>query len=137
MNYFALLLLLAGAPAVAEVLVPVRTIRAKEIITAQDVIVKNADVPGALGRMADVVGMEARVSLYAGRPVYGKDIGPPALISRNEIVPLIFSSGGLHIVTEGRALDRAAAGESLRVMNLSSRSTVTGYVMSDGTIEVR
>ena len=49
---------------------------------------------------------------------------------------MTYVDGPLRIVTEGRALDRAAAGEPVRVMNLASRQTVTGTVAPDGSIEV-
>ena len=49
---------------------------------------------------------------------------------------MIYADGPLRIATEGRALDRAAAGEAVRVMNLASRQTVTGTVAPDGSIEV-
>ena len=133
----ALLLTLAAAPALADVLVPSRTIRPREVISLEDIVVKSAEVAGALAHPDEAVGMEARVALYPGRPLRPGDVGPPALIGRNDIVPLIFARGGLEIVTEGRALDRAAAGDAIRVMNISSRATVTGIVRSDGSIEVR
>jgi flagella basal body P-ring formation protein FlgA len=63
-------------------------------------------------------------------------IGPPALIARNQIVTLFYHSGPLVIAAEGRALGRAGPGDALRVMNLSSRSTVTGFVRPDGTVLV-
>ncbi len=47
-----------------------------------------------------------------------------------------YVNGPLRIVTDGRALDRAAAGEMVRVMNLASKQTVTGVVAADGSIEV-
>jgi flagella basal body P-ring formation protein FlgA len=47
-----------------------------------------------------------------------------------------YASGPLRIVTDGRALDRAGAGEFVRVMNLTSKQTVTGVVAADGSIEV-
>ncbi|MEM9126779.1 MAG: flagella basal body P-ring formation protein FlgA, partial [Pseudomonadota bacterium] len=43
----------------------------------------------------------------------------------------------LSITTEGRALGRGAAGDRIRVMNLSSRTTVTGLIRPDGQIEVK
>lgn len=130
------LLCLIVAPVHAEVLVPTSTIRAKEIITAQHLTVKQADVPGALSHPSQAIGQEARVALYAGRPVRPGDIGPPAIINRNDTVVLVFSRGGLHIVAEGRALGRGAPGERLRAMNMASRTTVTGLITADGTVEV-
>lgn len=138
MKLLAMIALMAGtAPAFADIIVPVRNIRAKELINASDLAVKTGELPGVLTKISDATGMEARVALYAGRPMRPGDIGPPALITRNDIVTLTFSNGPLKIRTEGRALDRAASGEFVRVMNISSRTTITGRVRPDGMIEVK
>ncbi|KIC18311.1 MULTISPECIES: flagellar basal body P-ring formation chaperone FlgA [unclassified Leisingera] len=127
---------LCTPPAWAEYLVPLRTIRAKAIVNAEDLALKKGEILGALSDPSDVIGMEARVALYAGRPMRPGDIGPPAIVERNDLVTLIFRQGGLTIAAEGRALGRGAAGEALRVMNLSSRTTVTGRITNDGSVEV-
>lgn len=121
----------------ADILVPLRTIRAKEIILATDLTFKPVNIAGALTDANEVVGMEARVALYPGRPLRPGDIGAPAIIDRNDLVMLSYKRGGLVIVAEGRALGRGAEGEMIKVMNLASRSTITGRVNADGSIEVR
>ena len=93
-------------------------------------------MPGAVGAIELAVGQEAKVALYPGRPILESQLGAPALVERNAVVRMIYADGPLRIVTEGRALDRAAAGEAVRVMNLASRQTVTGTVAPDGSIEV-
>ncbi len=120
----------------ADVVLAARTIRAHEILTLADLVVGKGDVPGAYQNAEAVAGQEARVILYAGRPVRSGEIGPAALIERNQIVPMIFTYSGLRIAAEGRALSRAAVGETIRVMNLSSRTTVSGFVQADGTVRV-
>ncbi|KIC10362.1 flagellar basal body P-ring biosynthesis protein FlgA [Leisingera sp. ANG-M1] len=127
---------LCAPPALAEYLIPLRTIRAKAIVTAEDLALKKGEIPGALSNPAEVIGQEARVALYAGRPLRAGDIGPPAIIERNDLVTLIFRQGGLTIAAEGRSLGRGAAGDAVRVMNLSSRATVTGRISEDGSVEV-
>jgi flagella basal body P-ring formation protein FlgA len=129
-------LLVLTAPALADSVVATRTIRAQTIISIEDLTTVEAALPGALADPALAVGMEARVAIYAGRPVRAQDLGAPALVERNQLVPLIYLSGGLAISTEGRALARGAAGEVIRVMNLSSRNTVNGRVGPDGAIYV-
>ena len=57
-------------------------------------------------------------------------------LERNAVVRMSYISGSLRIVTEGRALDRAAAGEPVRVMNLTSKQTVAGTVAADGSVEI-
>ena len=123
-------------PASAESVVATRTIRAQSVISAEDLAIVDAALSGALGDPALAVGKEARVAIYAGRPVRAQDLGAPALVERNQLVSLIYLSGGLAISTEGRALARAAEGEVIRVMNLGSRTSVSGRIGPDGAIYV-
>jgi len=133
-----LALVLAAGPgaALAETLVATRTIRPQAIIMPEDVAVSEAEIPGMFTKPADVVGQEARVAIFAGRPIGPSDIGPPALIDRNQIVLLTYRKGAITIVTEGRAMGRGGVGDLVRVMNLASRTTVSGHVAEDGTIRV-
>ncbi len=123
-------------PAAAESLVAARTIRARDVVTFEDVALVSAALPGALREARDAVGLEARVTIYAGRPVRPADLGPPALVERNQTVTLAYRAGGLSIIAEGRALTRAGAGEAVRVMNLASKTIVTGRLAEDGTVLV-
>lgn len=132
---WAICLCLAG-PAAADTVVAACTIRPQTILSAADLSLKPGEVAGGLEDPALIIGMETRVALYAGRPVRAGDVGPPAVIERNQIVPLVFERNGLRISTEGRSLDRAGPGDVVRVMNLSSRSTVSGRVTAEGRVMV-
>lgn len=131
-----LLLMVLAGPVWAESLVATRTIRAKSLVAPADVTLVSAELPGALNDPGQAVGLEARVSIYAGKPVRPGDLGPPTLVDRNQLVTLVYVSGGLAISTEGRALARGAEGDVIRVMNLGSRTTVTGRIGPDGAIYV-
>lgn len=135
--FYVIVLAFIGTNLCAEILVPVRTIRAKEIIGANDVIWKSVTLDGAIADLTEVVGQEARIALYPGRPIRRGDVGPPAIIDRNDVVVLVFSRGGLRIMAEGRSLGRGAAGELIRVMNVASRTTISGRIQSDGSVEVK
>lgn len=130
------LILALAAPVSAESLVATRTIRAKTLIAPEDLTLVSAELPGALSDPVQAIGLEARVSIYAGKPVRPGDLGPPTLVERNQLVTLVFVSGGLAISTGGRALARGSEGEEIRVMNLGSRNTVTGRIGPDGAVYV-
>lgn len=132
----AALAVLAATPAAADTVVASRTIRAAEILAPGDVELQPGETAGAATRLAEVLGLEARAILYAGRPVRPEQLGAPALVERNQKVTLVFASGGLRIEAEGRALGRAALGEDVSVMNLDSRRTVIGTVAADGSVNV-
>ena len=133
---FHVLSLVVAVPVVADTVVPNRPIPAHTVIAPADVSVAGAEVPGSFRHPAEVVGKETRVTLYPGRSIMIGDVGPPALIDRNEVVLIVYRNGPLAIVTDGRALDRAAAGERVRIMNLDSRAIVSGVLREDKTVEV-
>lgn len=130
------LLALAG-PATAQSVMAVHAVRAGTMLTADDLAFHAADATDGFADPRDVIGLEARVNLYPGRPILTRDVGLPTVVERNAVVPLVFRRGGLSITLEGRALGRAGAGEPVRVMNLSSRNTVVGIATETGQVIVR
>lgn len=138
MRRIALCLSLAFAaePAIADALVAVRTIRARETIAADDVRLVAGDIPGALRDPAAAIGREARQTIYEGRPVAASAVADAAVVERNDLVVLTFDVSGLVIRADGRALGRGPVGARVRVMNLASRNTVTGTVLAPGSISV-
>ena len=131
------LLFCSAGAAAADAVVATRTIRAAAIITDTDVKLISGEVPGGFDALHYVIGQEAKTTLYAGRPVRFSDVGPPALVARNQVVPLRFEASGLVIETEGRSLERGAVGDRVRIMNLASRQTLFGQVQDDGSVLVK
>ncbi len=139
MRAFWLALIIAAftnGPAIGDTLMATRTIRSKTILTAADVFVVKDDLPAIFDSADDVIGLEARVVLYQGRPIRPEDVGPAATIERNQIVTIRFQSRGLSISADGRALGRAAPGDLVRVMNLASRTIIMGRVDTLGQVTV-
>ncbi len=131
-----LLCLLMAHPALAASVAPVRPIRAQTTVSAADLELTGESLPGAVASIEAAVGREARVTLYPGRPILAEQLGPPAVVERNQVVRMSFVQGALAISAEGRALDRGGVGERIRVMNLASKQIVTGAVAPDGSIKV-
>ena len=113
-----------------------RTIRAQAILTEDDLAIRAGASSNAETELLEFVGMETREVLYAGRPISRSQLGEPAIVQRNEIVQMIYLTGSVQIVTEGRALGRAALGETIRVMNLGSRTTVSAQVEGPARVRV-
>ena len=120
----------------AETVVATRTIRAQELILGSDLKVVPGEAEGMAQSISEVAGLEARRIIYAGRPIAFSQIGPPALIERNQIVTLGYRINSLVITTDGRALARAGYGDRIRVLNLESRATVSGTVDATGNVWV-
>ena len=131
-----LIFLVMPSITMADSVVATRTIQAQSMVNTDDVTLVSAVITNALSRVDAAIGLEARVTIYAGHPVLAIDLGAPAIIDRNQIVSLAYQSGTIAILTEGRALARGRAGDVIRVMNLASRSTVSGKISADGTVLV-
>jgi flagellar basal body P-ring formation protein FlgA len=137
MRALALIALFAAGAAQADVVAAARTLRAGTAIGPGDIVVlADPARPGIASDPEAVMGLEARVTLYAGRPIPESSLGPPALVERNALVTLVFERGGLAIRVEGRALGRGSEGEAVRVMNLASRSTVSGTIAGPALVRV-
>ncbi|SOC06813.1 flagellar basal body P-ring formation chaperone FlgA [Rhodobacter maris] len=126
-----------GSVAEAGSVVTLRTLRAQSVINPEDVVLSEEDIPGALADVSQVIGLETRSILYPGRPIYAGDLAPPAIVERNQTLPLVYNRGTLRIQAEGRALDRGAIGDSIRVMNLSSKTVIFATLGADGAGHVQ
>jgi flagella basal body P-ring formation protein FlgA len=133
-SFFVFVVLAGGA--MAESVVATRTIRAQTVLQPADLSLVEAVIPGAVIHVDEAIGLETRVTLYAGRAIRFDDLGPPAVVDRNQLVVLSYQMQGLAIVTEGRALARGGVGDVIRVMNLSSRTTISGRIGANGTVQV-
>lgn len=131
-----ILLFVLPIPALADSLVASRMIRAHTMLSAEVLTQVETDFPGAVSEMAEIEGMETSVAVFPGRPILAKDLSLAAVIERNQIVVLRYVNSGLDISTEGRALMRGAIGETIEVMNLNSRTKVTGQIGPNGVVTV-
>jgi hypothetical protein len=85
-----------------------------------------------------VIEVEAPTGALGGyeRVVQANQITPQLRVQRNAIVALTLRSGGLEIQTEGRALAEGGVGDVIDIMNLSSRTRISGRINSDGSVLV-
>lgn len=130
-------LFLMAHPAAADSLIATRMIAPGAVIEPADITLADAAIPGALTTLQAALGQTARVAIYPGRPLRQGDLGPVVLVRRNQTVALRYSVGALAIMAEGRALGQGGAGDTIRAMNTGSKTTLTGMIQLDGTIDVK
>ena len=127
-------LLIASLPAGAHsAIVAARDMPAGTVVTEAD-LAWDENVAGGMTDPDLAIGKQVRVAIYEGRPVVAGALRVPVLVSRNQIVRIAYDTGALRIEAEGRALSEGAAGDLVRVMNLSSRKTISAVVAADGTL---
>ena len=136
LGFLSLMICVAEAAHAASV-VARRTIPARSVLGLDDLAIVETDIRGAASSVESVLGLETSHAVFAGRPVLQSYLSAPAIIERNQIVALKYQSRGLVIETEGRALQRGGFKDRISVMNLTSRATVIGEILADGSILVR
>lgn len=84
-----------------------------------------------------IVGLEVKASIYAGRAVTERDVGPPSLVKVNTMVDVVWKANGIVLELRGRALESGAKGDDIRVLNTATSRTIHGTVVGDGIVEVQ
>ncbi len=114
--------------------------RRGDIIQPSDISFERKSVSkvgsNAIINIADLKGMELRRSLRVGSLITQRDIKHPTLVSRNDIVSVIYSQKGLTLTTRGRALESGAKGDMVTIINGESRRTLKAMVRDRGQVIV-
>ena len=122
-------------PIPRAVIYPGEIIRDDMLVDASDEEIEMQT--GAVARMRSaLVGKMARRTLLPGRAIALAAIDNPRLVIIGTEVKLIYSEGGLRIVTSGAALQDGAVGDTVKVRNSDSGVTVSGLVQADGTVRI-
>ena len=85
---------------------------------------------------AQAVGRTLRLGGRPGQVLSHGDLAVNAAVRRGEPVALVAGGAGFEVRMAGRALADAAAGEVVRVENLSSRRVLSGVVAAPGEVRV-
>jgi flagella basal body P-ring formation protein FlgA len=88
--------------------------------------------PNAVTDPKQLVGMTARRPLRDGQMLRISDVTMAAAIKRGSMVTLMVSTENMTLTAQGRALEDAALGQPIRVVNTMSNKQLTG-VVKDGT----
>jgi flagella basal body P-ring formation protein FlgA len=83
-----------------------------------------------------LVGMTARRPLRAGQMLRLSDITMAAAIHRGSVVTLLVETENMTLTAQGRALEDAAIGQPVRVVNTMSNKQLTGVVKDATTVSI-
>ncbi len=120
----------------AEIVTANAMLKKGTVLTDEDVSIKLSAGENFAEVRALFVGSELRRTIYAGRTISKSYIGPPILVKRNTSVTMVYTYGTMRLTAKGRALGAGALGDSISVMNMSSRKKVTGIISGSDMIEV-
>jgi flagella basal body P-ring formation protein FlgA len=85
---------------------------------------------------AMVIGMQLKLQLQAGVPIPLSNLMQPTQINRGDAVRLQLRTGDLWLTGQGMALESGAAGDRIRVRNVSSQAVLEAEVIKPGEVRV-
>ncbi len=122
-----------------EAAVLTRDVQRAEVLKSSDVITERrpkAEVGGDAAARNVTIGMQMRKPLRAGQALRTADIAKPDLVQRDANVTLIFQSAGLYLTIRGKALDSGTEGDTVSVVNLQSKRTISGTVIGRDQVAI-
>jgi flagella basal body P-ring formation protein FlgA len=81
-------------------------------------------------------GWEVRRDLAAGDRLIGPAVEAPALVEPGESVQVVWSRGTVHVSLTGRAMNRARAGEEVRVRIAGRERPLTATAVDPGVVAI-
>lgn len=135
-----LLMGLAASPAAAQdIWVATHMLMPGDLLRADDIAAQTPNRPMsyAIPASRDITGQEVKRRIPSGQALSHRDVGPATLVKANTQVEVLWHTGPLSLVMQGRALEPGALGQDIRVLNTSTSRTIHATVTGDGKVEVR
>jgi len=123
-----------------EVAVLTRDIDRVDLLKASDVAMERrpkAEVTGEAASRDRTLGMQLRRPMRAGTPVRVADIVKPDFVQRDQNVTVIYQVPGIYLTTRGKAIESGAEGDTISVLNLQTKRTLSGVVTGRGQVTVQ
>lgn len=130
----------ARVKVISEYLVTTQPIRPGQMIGPNDVARERGDLAAqpanVITDLSRAIGTHARYAVGAGNPLRADMLRLPPAVNQGQTVKVVGRGTGFNVSSEGRALNRAADGESVRV-RLANGQVVSGTARVGGVVEVR
>ncbi len=126
--------------AVVEVPVLRTALHSGDVISMADIDytpVRNGDIgSNVITDASKLVGMSPRRNIASLKPITVADVILPVIIKKGDLVTMTLKSNLMTLTTQGQALENAANGETVRVMNISSKQALDAIVTGPKSVAV-
>jgi len=120
--------------------VATRQIEPGQVIQEQDLRLERVSTDrfrsAALSEMEQAKGLVSRRRLFAGQPVLAQDLRPQLVVHRGDRVTIVAESDVLVVSASGNAQKDGARGETIPVLNPSSKKVIMGTVIGPDSVRV-
>jgi flagellar basal body P-ring formation protein FlgA len=116
-----------------------RNVDRGDVLKASDVVIERrpkAEVGSDAATRGRAVGMQMRKGVRAGQALRTADLGKPDLVQRDDNVTLIYEASGIYLTARGKAVDSGTEGDTVTVLNLQSKRTISGVVVGRDQVAI-
>jgi flagella basal body P-ring formation protein FlgA len=116
-----------------------RNVERGDVLKASDVVIERrpkAEVGNDAAARGHAVGMQMRKPVRAGQALRVVDLGKPDLVQRDDSVTLIYEASGIYLTSRGKAVDSGTEGDTVTVLNLQSKRTISGTVVGRDQVAI-
>jgi flagella basal body P-ring formation protein FlgA len=111
------------------------TILAPDDIEMRLIPLKFAETNG-IATVDQLIGKQLIRQSRAGLLLRANDVAEPKVVERNAMVMVVVTSNGMMLSMKGQALNGAAAGQPVQVLNTVSRKILHGVALPNGAVAV-
>lgn len=108
---------------------------ADDDITWKDVREGGVD-PAAVLDPESLIGKTPRTNARAGEVLRRAEVMAPIVITKGEVVTMILTTPQMTLTAQGRATENGAGGQSIKIENTRSRTTIEGVVTGPNRVVV-
>ena len=123
-----------------ETVVALRRMQRGTVVRADDVTIRTVeqDKYGITGirTLEEVVGKRLRRTVRIGDVMRSNDLESAPVIERGDVVAIVAESSHLRVSMLGIAQEEGCVGETIRVMNTSSKKEIVGRISDSSTVKV-
>ncbi len=124
-----------------EVPVLVRRVSSREIISENDIewqrLRSDRISRETILDPNDLIGKSPKQGIRAGMPVRLSEVAAPIVIENKSLVTIIFQHPFMTLTAKGRALQKGAVGDVIRITNVQSNTVIDAEVVGSGKAVVR
>lgn len=116
-------------------------LRQGDVISSSDIeyvdIRTNAISANMIVDANKLVGQTPRRGIAAMKPVMLGDVQAPLVVKKGDLVTMVLKSNIISLTAQGRAMENGAAGDTIRVMNTSSKQVLGATVTGPQTVNIK
>lgn len=90
----------------------------------------------AITDASQLIGMAAKRTISAGKPVTANNVSRPKDIAKGQTVMMVLSTPSMRLTTKGKALESGAAGDTIRISNSQTSTVIEGVITGPGQVRV-